>query len=283
VGPLRDQLESARRALQAMQRSRAGDLQGYGQAAEEGLAWAQGRDPALLGRALHLMAHQRYLSEDWRAAVELGERALMLRDRADTRISTLLLLASARADLGEVEVAAQSARRALHLASQLGHEHYEARAEWLIRKTLAQSPLPAPVDPELVEAASELEPLYLRGLLLMAEATLAWRGERPHQLLQLAIPALEHGRLSDVALVARALRWHTEASPSAEERAALLAKLPASMPRSMAFQVRGLLCVDPPDEALLAEVEAEMARIGARPELRLEVLSWGELRNLAGG
>jgi hypothetical protein len=168
----------------------------------------------------------------------------------------------------------------------LGHEHYEIRAEWLIRKSLAQAAQPAPVDPELVEAASALESLDMRGLLLMAEATLAWRGGRPHQahqLIQLAIPALEQGQLAEVSLVARALHWHVQASPLVEERAALLAALPASMPCGMALQLRCLLCVDPPDEALLAEVEAEMARTGARPGLRLEVLSWGEMRALAGG
>ena len=112
-------------------------------------------------------------------AAAFHARAARLHPRRSAVIAAMLNSASAHIDGLNYEAAIPIAEEARDLARSCHHHVNEAMALYLIRAARYRSLQELSLDPDLIQATSQLDAPSIEGLLNLLEAAIAWRSGQP--------------------------------------------------------------------------------------------------------
>lgn len=173
LGPLDDEgLEAARLAL-LLESLRPIDAPAAAAELARTEAWAA-VNPRRAGLHSTWLARQAYYQERYDVAAQLHALAATRLGGAE-RINALVGHAAALLDGLHYQRAVAAAEIARALASDARLEHYEARAEWVVRSAWYRQGADLDVDEDLLSVAREAMPPWLYAQLSIPEAAIAWR------------------------------------------------------------------------------------------------------------
>lgn len=214
-----------------------------------------------------MLARHAYREERFAEAAHLHlEESSMARGPEKAR--ALTFCASALMELFDFERAESHAREAIRCAREHRHAVYEARAERVCRDVLRRTHRATAVDTELVAAARELLDIPLRALLLLNEASVAWRLSDRELAHELAVESLSAWRLADseaglgvaAALASATTGEDTSASSLARRALETLDAVPKVIALQIIALVPARLRPKASTDALLQSVRQGIAR-----------------------
>lgn len=168
-------LEVWRRALALDRASRLGRSSAASEL-DDAMAWADATgSSALRGRILGWHGLVLYREGRYAEAAAEHMRALPLKEGSADRLSTLLNAASAFLEAQEFESALRCAEEAESIATGRRLALFEARAVWIRRGVAYRRAAPLSPDLALVDAVGALGAPRFAAMVLLQEATIAWR------------------------------------------------------------------------------------------------------------
>ena len=270
-----DGLEAARLTL-LMESLRPYDVTGAAQVLEGVSAWSA-ENRRRTGLCATWRARQAYYEERYDTAAALHADAAANLSGAE-RLNALVGRAAALLDGLHYAEAIEAANLARQRAADSRLEHYEARAEWVVRSALYRQGAAGEVDEELLAVVKDSMPPWLYAQVAMPEAAIAWRAgnrERASELAEESRAAwIRAGFVPGATLMAAlALACHADNHVDADAAFAAAVGCPVA---GLALQALGLLALASPPLAprcLPVVMELVNAIPAETRDLRLEILA----------